>query len=266
MRNIASIFLVCLFSSQSIHADTRVDVKAEYAFGPDISQNDACSRAEVKAKNNALRSVVGEKMTTSQIESCTDTGSDLDCTLFEDTFSFMDSGYITRTDNYSKNIREEAGASVCSVSFTATVAEVSQKSDPSYFLDTEMLPSILLREGEPLQVQVNPSKPSFIYIYGWFPEIEKDSFFLLSQPMNFHEKQVSGDLIFPDKNHELIAKLPRDTNKDSVSEYLIVLASKNRIAHSSEITRSKFFKIINSTPRDSWVMDKISYKIVRKKI
>ena len=75
-----------------------------------------------------------------------------------------------------------------------------------------------------------------------------------------------GDLIFPDKNHVLIAELPRDTNKDSVSEYLIVLASKNRMAHSSEITRSKFFKIINSTPRDSWVMDKISYKIVRKKI
>ena len=81
-----------------------------------------------------------------------------------------------------------------------------------------------------VQVQVNPSKPSFIYIYGWFPEIKKDSFFLLSQPMNFHEKQVTGDLIFPDKNHELIAELPTDTNKDSVSEYLIVLASKNRMA------------------------------------
>ena len=43
-------------------------------------------------------------------------------------------------------------------------------------------------------------------------------------------------------------------------------ASKNRMAHSSEITRSRFFQIINSTPRDSWVMEKISYKIVRKKI
>ena len=89
MKRFVAIILLCFFSSKSIHSETRVDVEAEYAFGPNISQNEACSRAEVKAKNNALRSVVGEKMTTSQIESCTDTGSDFDCTLFEDTFSFM---------------------------------------------------------------------------------------------------------------------------------------------------------------------------------
>ena len=265
MKRIATTILLCVFFLPGVSAETRVDVEAEYAFGPNISQNEACSRAEVKAKNNALRGVVGEKMTTSQIESCTDTGSDLDCTLFEDTFSFMDSGSITRTENYAKNIREEAGASVCSVSFTATVAEVSQKSDPSYFLDAEMHPSILLREGEPLQVQISLSKPSYIYIYGWFPEIEKDSFFLLSQQMTFHDKQVKGHLIFPDKHHELIAELPKGLKKDSVSEYLIILASKSKMAHGTQISRSKFFKIINSALRDSWVMDKISYKIVRNK-
>jgi hypothetical protein len=266
MVKIVSAILLCVFASHGVNAETKIDVRAEYAFGPNISQNEACSRAEVKAKNNALRGIVGEKMTTSQIESCVDNGSDLDCTLFEDTFSYMDSGYITKTDNYIKNIREEAGASICSVNFTATVAKVSQKSDPSYFLDTEMLPSILLREGEPLQVHVSPSKPSFIYIYGWFPEIEKDSFFLLSQPMDFHEKQVSGNFIFPDTGHELIAMMPKDAAKDSISEYLIILASKTKMAHDLEISRSKFFKIINSTARDSWVMDKISYKIVKKKI
>ena len=96
MKRIATTILLCVFFLPGVSAETRVDVEAEYAFGPNISQNEACSRAEVKAKNKALRGVVGEKMTTSQIESCTDTGSDLDCTLFEDTFSFMDSGSITR--------------------------------------------------------------------------------------------------------------------------------------------------------------------------
>ncbi len=265
MHKIKTLTLLCLFSLQVAHAETKVDVSAEYAFGPDISENEACAKAEVKAKNNALRGIVGEKIINSQIETCTDTGSDLDCTLFEDTFSFMDSGYITDIGNLDKNIREEAGSSVCSVSFTATVVKVSQESDPSYFLDVKVKPSLLLREGESLQVQIKLSRPSFIYIYGWFPEIDKDSFYLLSEKMNFHEILMNGNLVFPDENHDAMVKMPDNTNLDSVSEYLIVLASKNNIAHGSIISQSKFFKIISTTPRDSWVMDKITYKIVRNK-
>lgn len=264
-RNLASALLSLFYANVSF-AEITVDVSAEYAFGPDISQNEACGRAEVKAKNNALRGVVGEKMTTSQIESCNDTGSDFDCTLFEDTFSFMDSGHVTNIANYSKNIRAEAGASICKVSFTATVATVSQKSDPSYFLTAEMQPSILLRDGELLQVQISPSKPSYVYVYGWFPEVDKDSFFLLSETMSFHDSSVKGSFVFPDKDKELMAHLPKDTSKDAVSEYLIILASKNKMAHSSKISQRSFYKIINTAPRDSWVMDRISYKIVRKTI
>ena len=105
------------FSSQPVHAETKVQVQAAHEFGPETSENEACGKAVEKAKRKALMSVVGEKMTSSQIESCTDTGSDLNCTLFEETIydqngqllsgSFMDYAIPRASDvpnfNFSYN-------------------------------------------------------------------------------------------------------------------------------------------------------------------
>lgn len=257
---IAVIILIVILGIQTSRAETKVDVNADFAFGPDISRNEACSRAEEKAKKNALINVVGEKITNNQFESCVDTETDLNCTIFEDTFSFLGRGAVTGMDNYSSEISEELGQSICSVRFTATVAKISQKSDPAYTIDVEILPNTFLRNGEPLEVRVKTSKPSYIYLYGWFPEVDKDTYFLISEPATFHEKLINDEVMFPGK-----AYIPDNINKKSISEYLVVLASKHSMVYSSKMSRSKFFKIINSTPRDNWVMDTVVYRIIRNK-
>jgi len=263
IRSLA-VVLFFLASSQSSGADTIVDVTDEYAFGPEMSQNEACDKAVVKAKNRALRRVVGEKITNSQIESCTDDGSDFNCTLFEDTFSFLDSGYITDTSEFSQTVRTEAGASVCTVSFKATVGKISGVPDPEFRVTTEIMPGVLLRDGEELQVVVSPTKPSYVYLLGWYPEFKKDSLVLLSKQHKFHDKLARDKVTFPDERHKLVATMPPDSVSASVSEFLVVLIAKSKIALGAEISRKDFFALINDLPRRDWAMNRVSYKIVRK--
>ena len=258
---IAVTILLLLFSLQAIPAETQIEVQAAHEFGPETSENEACGRAVEKAKRKALMGVVGEKMTTFQIESCTDTGSNFNCTLFEETLSFMDGGRITNEDIHSKEITKDFGKRVCAVSLTATVAKINQKIDPSYFVEANVLPSIVLRDGEEAEVQIKITKPSFIYLYGWFPDVDENNLFLISEKANFH------NVLIKDKQTSFPAKVsfPKGSKKEHVSEQLVILASKQKMPFSSKISRKRFFKMLNSTPRNSWEWDTLLYKILRNR-
>ena len=261
MIKIAITIFLYLLSSQAIHAETQRKVQAAHEFGPDTSENEACGKAVEKAKRKALMSVVGEKMTNSQIESCTDTGSDLNCTLFEETISFMDGGRITNEDIHSKEITEEFGKRVCAVSLTATVEKIPQKIDPSYFVEANVLPSIILRDGEEAKIQIKFTKPSFVYLYGWFPDVDESNLFLISEKAKSHNKLIKDkETLFPAK-----VSFPKGSKKEYVSEQLIIVASKQEMPFSSKMSRRRFFKMLTSTPRDSWEWDTLLYKILRNK-
>ena len=261
MIRIAATIFLYLLSLQEIYAETQRKVQAAHEFGPETSENEACEKAVEKAKRKALMGVVGEKMTNSQIESCTHTGSDLNCTLFEETISFMDGGRITNEDMHSKEITEEFGKRVCVVSLTATVEIIPQKIDPSYFVKAEFLPSIVLREGEEAEVKIKFTKPSFVYLYGWFPDVDESSLFLISEKEKFHSKLIKDkQILLP-----LTVTFPKGSRKEYVSEQLIILASKQEMPFNSKMSRRRFFKMLNSTPRDSWEWDTILYKILRNK-
>ena len=261
IRITAAIFLL-FFSSQPVHAETKVQVQAAHEFGPETSENEACGKAVEKAKRKALMSVVGEKMTTSQIESCTDNGSDLNCTLFEETISFSEGGRVTGVvEELKPKITSEFGKQVCSVSFTAIVEKIPQKTDPSYFVEADVLPSIVLRDGEEAEVQIKITKPSFIYLYGWFPDVDERNLYLISEGAKFHNKLIKNkETLFPAK-----VSFPKGSKKEYASEQLIIVASKQKMPFNSKIDQRRFFKMLGSTPRDSWELDMILYKILRNK-
>ena len=256
MIRIAAIIFLYLLSSQAIHAETRVPVQASHEYGPETSQNEACEKAVEKAKRKALRSVVGEEMTTSQIESCTD----LNCTLFEETISFTEGGRVTDVvEELKPEITSEFGKQVCSVSFTAIVEKIPQKIDPSYFVEAEVLPSIILRDGEEAKVQIKITKPSFIYLYGWFPDVDERNLYLISEGAKFHNKLIKNkETLFPAK-----VSFPKGSKKEYASEQLIIVASKQKMPFTSKMDQRRFFKMLGSTPRDSWELDMILYKILR---
>ena len=261
MIRIATTIFLYLLSSQAIYAETQRTVQATHEFGPETSENEACGEAVEKAKRKALMAAVGEKQTNSQIEICTDTGSDLNCRLYTEYFSFMDGGRITNVDIRSKEITKEFGKRVCAVTLAATVEIIPQKIDPSYSVEAEFLPNILLRDGEEVEVKIKISKPSFIYLYGWFPDVDESSLFLISEKEKFHNKLTKDKQILS----PLIVSFPKGSKKDHVSEQLIILASKQEMPFSSKMSRRRFFKMLNSTPRDSWESDTIIYKILRSK-
>jgi hypothetical protein len=191
------------------------------------------------------------------MESCTDNKDDFDCTIFEETFSYLDSGFVTGLSNQTREIRRTQGNSICAVSFTAAIATLSKEADPSYYINAKLFPGPLLRESDDAKLLINVSYPSYIYIYGWFPDYDDQHFVAVWEN---NGKQMVNDIELP-----LDIVFPDDVEKDTLSEYFIILAAKKPINHAAKLSRKKFFDILNALSRPDWQMDKISYKIMQEK-
>ena len=81
------------------------------------------------------------------------------------------------------------------------------------------------------------TKPSFIYLYGWFPDVDESSLFLISEKEKFHSKLIKDkQLLLP-----LTVTFPKDSRKEYVSEQLIILASKTGDALQLKNEQKKIF-------------------------
>ena len=93
--------------------------EGEYRFGPETSQNIACSIAEQKAKENAIANFLGEYIEHSTEEVCLDQ----ECTTHKQFFSET-SGQIKRIIKKDSNVVPEKGYSVCIVDIVAVVEKI----------------------------------------------------------------------------------------------------------------------------------------------
>ena len=50
-----------------------------YYYGPEVSENVACQRAETLAKMDAIRSVVGENIYADEFQQCTERTTEIKC-------------------------------------------------------------------------------------------------------------------------------------------------------------------------------------------
>ena len=86
MKYVFKILLIIFFSLTfpSI-AKEIISVEGMYSYGPSISQNEACDRAIMNGKNEAVRKVSGESISNDIIVNCVQE----DCKLYEKTWSSL---------------------------------------------------------------------------------------------------------------------------------------------------------------------------------
>ena len=70
--------IIFLLLSFSVSAEVVVTI-GEYSYGGELSRNEGCALAKEKAKLKALEKVLGQKISSEEIESCSEVDGKTDC-------------------------------------------------------------------------------------------------------------------------------------------------------------------------------------------
>ena len=131
---IFKILIVLFLSITSSNAKEVVFVEGLYSYGPSISQNEACDRAIMNGKNEALRRVSGESISNDTVENCVQE----DCKLYEKTWSSLGkNAVITGISNLKKDIVEVVGEKICKVTFDAEVIVIQDNVNKEFYITTD---------------------------------------------------------------------------------------------------------------------------------
>ena len=186
----------------------------------------------MSAKNEAVRRVSGESVSNDTIENCVQE----DCKLYEKTWSSLGNNTVIKsTSNFNKQILEELGEKVCKVTFDAEVIVIRENANKDFYITTDYgvkkkvfkaSSSPEARDGDALKMKVMISQPSYLYVYAWYPEDNTDKLVHVISYPQFGDAKKSYN--FPPSGEAYF--LISDTkNKNSSSEYLLLIATKQKI-------------------------------------
>ncbi len=261
------VFAVMLFSTDAT-ADW-ISSQAEYSFGPEISQSEACQEAERRAKEKALKLVAGEKISSEDNMVCSEIKDNADCSLNRFTWSTID-GLIKGTRN--KNMETVPGVSgyrKCRVTLEVDVGVGSGKSDPSFDM-TVRLNDKTFRDGEALKINIIPNQPMYISVFQWLPYMKTDRQIAQIFPNQFDKQnhfQKPGTVPTREgaRLYDMTIGFPEKMakNKKLVDEYLMVIGTRKPIKFRRSYSREKFNSRLLEIPRQNRRTVKKAYNIVR---
>lgn len=127
----------------------------EYSFGPDVSENTACKKAEDRAKLDAIRNVLGEEvLSQSQMQCKEDSG----CKLDVDVWSLSDA-HLRKTKIKDREVIDQLGTKVCKITIKADV------SSERPFADLHINSKFSYKDGEQMNMEVNSTEKGNLNIF-----------------------------------------------------------------------------------------------------
>ncbi len=127
----------------------------EYAFGPDVSENTACRKAEDRAKLDAIRNVLGEEVVSQSSMQCKE---DNGCKLDVDVWSLSDA-HLRKTKVSDREVFDKLGTKVCKVTINAQV------SSERPFADLHIDSKFSYKDGEQMSMQINSTDKGNLNIF-----------------------------------------------------------------------------------------------------
>ena len=127
----------------------------EYSFGPDISENLACKRAEDRAKLDAIRNVLGEDVVAHSSMQCKE---DSGCKLDTDVWSLSDA-HLRKTKIKDREVFDKLGQKTCKITITADVS-----SDRPY-ADLHIDSKFSYKDGENMKLDLKSTEKGNLNIF-----------------------------------------------------------------------------------------------------
>ena len=224
----------------------------------------ACENALEKAKQNALKQILGEKLDHDQLEVCTDNNETARCTLYQNTFNYIEGGFISQTKNKKETIIDGEPEKECLITLDVFVKKYHEKPDYNFTLSVQLDHKPRVYEGNALSISGQVSQKAFISVLGWYPDIDKDTYYKIFPNSYVKNNFYTEFFNIPNKEkYKLITKFPKNFDKDETYEFFVVLASKEKFAILENEKVIDFKKRLSIFGRSKWDMKKIGYSIMR---
>lgn len=224
--------------------------RADYVIHADITEAEACRKAEARAKLNAIQTFNGEYVSSDSFMSCKETGENVECPMHTFTWSMLDgliSGIRNRTVRATENLKDQR---VCRVVLEARVTSRAEPVDPNFDVHVS-LSSMVLRDGDPLTITLEPTQDMHVNI------LVEDHTSTLTRifPNQFDRNSaISNRTLIPvSEDYSLAAKFPSQLTGNETQEVIHILTTQHKLAlldtYSIEDFNLKLLEIPNSEKR-----------------
>ncbi len=224
--------------------------RADYNIHSEITEAEACRKAEARAKLNAIQKFNGEYIASDSFMSCKESGENVECPMHTFTWSMLDgliSGVRNRTVFTTENLKDQR---VCRVVLEARVISRSDPIDPNFDIQVN-LSHMVLRDGDPLTITVNPTQEMYLNI------LVEDHSNMLTHifPNKFDSNgKISNRTMIPiSESYSLAAKFPSHLSGNETQEVVHILSTQSELSmldtYSIEDFHLKLLEIPNHQKR-----------------
>ena len=210
-----------------------VITEGNYIYTGNISENEACSLAKERAKLKALEKVIGQKISSEEMENCSEVDGKTSCErnqFFLATFNaeFTDIKILDKSKT-TEPLSDGNISYICEIKISVDVEPIKQINDPDFNFNVE-LNSHNFKSGDKLTMEIGFTKPMYLTIFQFLP-YEKDGNQVSKLFPNQREKNnfiKDGKITLP-YNAKYEIYFPENVNKKNIDEYLFFLGSDEKI-------------------------------------
>ena len=185
-----------------------------YYYGPEISENVACERAETLAKMDAIRQVVGENIYADEFQQCTERSTEQKCINNSAVYTMTDS-YIRGLTVTSRKTDKFMDRQSCKV--TVNVSVSNDRPDIDAFVDGRFF----YKAGEQMQFNMKTNLPAKMYLF----HLEGKKAVLIWPTFYGTNNTVANELVIPTEGYKIIAR----GSKNKYDESLIFVFSNEQL-------------------------------------
>ena len=270
--------------------------KAEEYFSAETTEKSACRNAENKAISSTVQRVIGESISTTQLQIChesfrarrdvretrdvrdvgeirftRDRNDSADACQLMTSAIISTEGTVVGVRNRKQEVILGAGARVCKVSLEVDIKKESNAADTGF--DPEIrLSQSQFRQGEAVKVLITPTSrtvPFYLTLFVFSPYLDEHEQVQKIYPSELDEiKAIESYTEIPSKmsGYEIKAQLPTvDIGTNQAGEILIALATKSERPFRQRWSLVEFNARMQEIPRNERRIIQMPYFIFASK-
>ena len=238
-------FLIIFFIIFSASAEIVV-TEGTYTYTGEISKNDACELAKERAKLKALEKVLGQTITSDEMENCSEVDGKTSCERNQFFLSSFN-GDITGIKELNKEVTTEKISSgeeisICKIKIRSNVKKSTNNLDASFDFNVKLNQKIF-RDGEQLKIDIELNKPFYLTVFQVLPYEKKDYQVYKLFPNDLEPNNYLKDNSFKlPQNAKYQIEFPNVSSKNSIDEYLVFVATEKDIKWLEKYTKMEDLK------------------------
>jgi len=240
-------FLIIFFFLTFTASAEVVITEGNYIYTGNISENEACSLAKERAKLKALEKVIGQKISSEEMENCSEVDGKTSCERNQFFLSSFN-GEITKLKPLGKEIltqkieNSDEQSYICKIKIQTEVTKTIQTLDNSFDFNVK-LNEKNFKEGDELKIDLILSKPIYLNIFQILPYETKDFQVHKIFPNELDDKNYLTDKsVSLPKKAKYEVYFPNNITKRSVDEYLFIIGSEKDIKWLEKYTKIEDLK------------------------